>query len=416
MTDTNFAVALQLARTGLAIFPCDQDKKPLVKWREASTSDESTITAWWSKRPAALPALDLGKCGLFVVDCDRHDGGADGVQAFDELCRHHCSSLDSAVVVKTPNNGKHLYFSQPKNGAAPFKNSRGVLPAGCDVRGFGGYTIAPGAELPDGRRYETNRPLNGSNPPVPDWLAEIVRPAEPKTTQPNNKKTLQLKSGDRERAYAAAALDAIADELATAATGTRNETLNKAAFRLAGMCARNWIGRGEMETGIFEAAAACGLVRDDGAAAVRATIKSGIEAGIKEPCRKLEDRPKSKRRLAGTNTENEAPPWVAQCLKNETGKPMPVLANALLALRKEPTLKNLFDGLLRQLLRAGDTTTFRSGSLFVTRIGGVLISYYLARSAQCNATHGIDSIRGSSASSSRPSWSSSPASSWGRRP
>lgn len=342
MTDTNFSVALQLARNGLALFPCDQDKKPLVKWREASTTDENTITTWWSRRPAALPAIDLGKCGLFVVDCDRHDGAADGVQAFGELCRGYPGSIDGAVIVKTPNNGLHLYFSQPSGGTAPFTNSRGALPAGCDARGCGGYTIAPGAELPDGRRYEPNRQFNGSNPPVPDWLAEIVRPAELKKAQPNNRITSHAKSSDRERAYAAAALDAIAHELVTAAPGTRNETLNKAAFRLSGMCARDWIDRAEIEARMLEAATACGLVKDDSAAAVQATIKSGIEAGLRQPCRDLENKPKPKKLTAETNTDSETPPWATGCLKNETGKPLPVLANALLALRHEPTLKNMF--------------------------------------------------------------------------
>jgi predicted P-loop ATPase len=147
----------------------------------------------------------------------------------------------------------------------------------------------------------------------------------------------------RERIYSHAALEGCADELATTARGTRNETLNKSAFRLGGMYARNWIGRAEIEASMFEAAAACGLVRDDGAPAVWATIKSGIEAGMKKPCSDLEDRPTSKKKIRERDSESHRPPsWVAQCLKSETGSPMPVLANALLALRRDPTLKNLF--------------------------------------------------------------------------
>jgi RecA-family ATPase len=88
---------------------------------------------------------------------------------------------------------------------------------------------------------------------------------------------------NREGAYANAALDGCAAELSAAAPGGRNDTLNKLAFRMGTMVARNWICAEEVSRRLLEAANACGLVADDGEKAARDTIKSGIEAGQLNP-------------------------------------------------------------------------------------------------------------------------------------
>jgi len=44
---------------------------------------------------------------------------------------------------KTANGGAYLFFKQPKG--EPLGNGRGQLPDGIDVRGVGGFVIAPGA-------------------------------------------------------------------------------------------------------------------------------------------------------------------------------------------------------------------------------------------------------------------------------
>ena len=68
-------------------------------------------------------------------------------------------------------------------------NGRGELPDGIDVRGVGGFVIAPGAVLPDGKQWQSvnGRPLlvdafkAGTIPELPRWLADIIRPNQ----QPN---------------------------------------------------------------------------------------------------------------------------------------------------------------------------------------------------------------------------------------
>jgi Protein of unknown function (DUF3987) len=90
-------------------------------------------------------------------------------------------------------------------------------------------------------------------------------------------------ASDRERLYARAALAGCADEIAQAASGERNNILNKKAFRLGTMVARGWISRAEVFDALFTAAEACGLNNDDGEQATRKTIQSGLDGGEKVP-------------------------------------------------------------------------------------------------------------------------------------
>ncbi|MFI5329941.1 MAG: DUF927 domain-containing protein, partial [Desulfobaccales bacterium] len=82
--------------------------------------------------------------------------------------------------------------------------------------------------------------------------------------------------------HAAYAQKALADELAKLARtpeGRRNTQLNESAFSLGQLIGAGALGRGEVEAGLSGRAAAIGL----GETEARATIRSGIEAGLKEP-------------------------------------------------------------------------------------------------------------------------------------
>jgi hypothetical protein len=90
-------------------------------------------------------------------------------------------------------------------------------------------------------------------------------------------------ASERERAYAQVALDGCADELAQAAPGERNNTLNKKAFRLGTIAARGWLSPEEVFDALLAAADACGLNQDDGERLTNETIRSGLESGRKFP-------------------------------------------------------------------------------------------------------------------------------------
>src|SRR5262249_28479478 len=99
----------------------------------------------------------------------------------------------------------------------------------------------------------------------------------------------------REAAYAQAALEGVAEELRETGIGERNHTLNGVAYRLGGMVARDWIARDEGEAELEAAAKHFGLSEGDGGIrGVRATIKSELEAGLKEPHDDLQDQQQAK--------------------------------------------------------------------------------------------------------------------------
>jgi bifunctional DNA primase/polymerase-like protein len=137
--DFNRDWAMRMAEAGLAVFPCGDDKRPLIKWREFSSSDAEAIAQLWRQFPGAPPAIDLEKCDLFVLDGDRH-GGPDGRAALRKLLKEQGFDYRTAPSALTPNDGVHVYLGQ--NGHE-LGNARGKLPAGIDVRGCGGQTRDP---------------------------------------------------------------------------------------------------------------------------------------------------------------------------------------------------------------------------------------------------------------------------------
>jgi len=249
----NLTAALSLATAGLPVFPAGPDKRPLLAgWQEKAPTEEEQIRKWWDNHPAAVPAIVVGRAGLIVIDCDRHPGGNDGVKAFNSLLGVNGGNLAHVPMTRTARGGAHLFLKQPKG--EPFGNGRGELPDGIDVRGVGGFVIAPGAVLPNGQSW---RPINGTPllaeafkagtiPELPQWLAGIIRP----NRRPNGNGTdeyarnlakMGATSSSRGQAYAAAALNGAVAELSAVPSGKRNEMLNAVAFRLGRMIARGWI-------------------------------------------------------------------------------------------------------------------------------------------------------------------------------
>ncbi|MBC7179842.1 MAG: bifunctional DNA primase/polymerase, partial [Roseovarius sp.] len=155
------------AKAGRPVFPCGPDKRPLVRWREAATCDPDQLARWWNDWPNAMPGLPTGRAsGLAVLDLDVKEG-KDGIAGLRDM------GLDpdamSPCIVTTMSGGLHLYFRWHEGLAC----SAGKIAPGVDVRGEGGYVIAPGATGEAGS-YSTGDP-------VPDDLSEWpeeLRPAE----------------------------------------------------------------------------------------------------------------------------------------------------------------------------------------------------------------------------------------------
>lgn len=302
----NCEVALRLANAGIAIFPCNPNKRPLFAgWQSQASSNRAMISNWWRRWPSALPAIDLAKADLIVVDCDRHHPQADGVVAFQALCNEFGSLPESAPVVRTSSGGLHFFFKRPKD--AEIKNWVGKLAAGVDIKTRGGFVIAVGARLPDGRAWTTDEGgpdfaeafASQTLPEMPDWLVtEILSKGAPKEREAapepeprqEGSQTTRAPSGERERSWAAAALEGIVADLAATGSGGRNHALNAAAYRLGRMVGRGWLNEADVRAALEDACRQNRLWKDDGPSGVRATMASGLRAGKVNPHEDLAER------------------------------------------------------------------------------------------------------------------------------
>jgi len=309
----NLSIALELARAGLPILAAAAtlnrqtgrwDKKPAIKgWQNEATTDEAKLREWWREHADYVPGIELGRADLVVIDADRH-GGADGVAALEKLAEG-VVDFSLAPAVATAGGGRHFYFHQPVG--QRLGNRSGALPAGVDVRGVGGWIVAPGAVRPDGARW---LPLDGAPllvealrnrgiPTLPEVIHSLIRRRPITATKSNGRHQADER---RHAAYAKTALDHTTAELAKTAPGGRNNALNASAFRMGRMVERGWIGAACVADALRAASKSNGLVGDDGEGAVQQTLASGLEAGRQHPHPDLQDWHQANRYDLGTKS------------------------------------------------------------------------------------------------------------------
>jgi putative DNA primase/helicase len=185
---TPLDVALDYARLGWPVFPCHwhglRRKQPLIQHGlRAATTDEAQIRAWWARWPEALIGLPTGKpSGLVVLDIDVKDDRANGYDTLDDLGK---SILPEAPMVHTASGGLHVYFATIE---VEIRNSigKGGLGPGLDVRGEGGYVIAPSPNSyyswDPVCNFDTTPP-----PPAPAWLGHRERRPSPQAKRPGQR-------------------------------------------------------------------------------------------------------------------------------------------------------------------------------------------------------------------------------------
>lgn len=160
---TPLELALRYAELGVRVLPIRPGTKhpPMASWQHAATVDPRTIHNWWNglyKGAGVGLAMGTQPDGrhLVAVDLDRHDPEADGVATLDEL-EHVHGRLPATWHALTGNGGVHLIYAVPRpigNGAA------GQIGPGIDIRGAGGYVVAPPSTNGDGTAYMWRRPLH----------------------------------------------------------------------------------------------------------------------------------------------------------------------------------------------------------------------------------------------------------------
>ena len=148
-----YDAAIEYAKKGFAVFPLKyRDKVPLTRnGCKDATTDVAQIKAWWQKYPNANIGLATGSVSqnVFVIDLDiDEDCGIDGYHSLEDWQREHGDFPETWTAI-TGRGGYHLYY----RGNGKIKNRAGIID-GVDIRGNGGYVVAPPSIHKNGRRYE----------------------------------------------------------------------------------------------------------------------------------------------------------------------------------------------------------------------------------------------------------------------
>lgn len=152
-------------------FPCKPaDKTPLVRWADVATTEDNMLAGWWDTNPAANIGIACGKrSGIVVLDVDADHGG---YESLAELAVDY-GVLPDTPMSKTGSGGRHIFFKHP---GIEIRNSAGKLGPGLDIRGDGGYVIAPPSVHPNGTRYEwVNKPSQLPLADMPEWMIELLQ-------------------------------------------------------------------------------------------------------------------------------------------------------------------------------------------------------------------------------------------------
>jgi hypothetical protein len=161
-----------LAQRGFAVFPCTIGKKPYVDHglKEATTNPVQ-IDEWWQRWPTAGIAIATGAPRrFFALDVDDYHDGEASLRALLE--REHAELPSTIEVITGSGQGRHLYFWHPEG--RDIRNSTDKLGKGLDVRGNGGYVIAPPSPHASGGRYRWSPNSASKMADAPEWLLKLI--------------------------------------------------------------------------------------------------------------------------------------------------------------------------------------------------------------------------------------------------
>ena len=144
--------AIKYAQMGLAVFPVYQNKIPCTPHgcKDAKTSIRA-IKHWWSKWPEANIGIATGSIsgGIIVIDIDiDEDKGVYGDDSLREWERENGELPESWRAI-TGRGGQHIYYRTDKK----INNATNLYP-GIDIRGEGGYVVAPPSIHINGNEYQ----------------------------------------------------------------------------------------------------------------------------------------------------------------------------------------------------------------------------------------------------------------------
>ncbi len=184
-----------------------------------ATTDANIIVEWWREWPDANVGVVTGaESGIVVIDIDtRHDGD----KSLDALEAEH-GTLPATVTACTAGGGFHFVFKHPGD---TIRNRSNVRP-GIDVRGDGGYIVAPPSNHASGDVYrwdEARAPDETELAEILDWLLDLI------TSEPDHR-------AERNGATPSSPVLLLqrAQQYASSADAAGEGSRNDAAYRLGG--------------------------------------------------------------------------------------------------------------------------------------------------------------------------------------
>lgn len=254
-----------------------------------ATTDPDQVAAWWRKWPDANIGLATGgNKRLVILDVDQPDA-------------IHALPADLAPTYTTQTGraggGRHHWYHAPPG--VTITNRRGQLPAGIDIRGDGGYIIAPPSLHATGERYRPadKRPIAE----LPGMIIALVAAPPPRAASQRTEPTAWAAADGSP--YGLRALEDESTAVAATGEGGRNERLNIAAYNLGQLVGGGELAAAAAQSALEAAAAACGLTEHEAAI----TIRSGLTAGQSNP-RSAPERPDPYRPPPAARSSEPDPP------------------------------------------------------------------------------------------------------------
>lgn len=160
-----YATSIDYQNRGWAVFPLVPGGKipATPDGFKSATTDHSAGEQWFKGTKYNIGIATGAVSGIVVLDIDRKSSG---YSSLAELEKTH-GSLPHTYRVRTGGLGAHYYFRHP---GGTFRNKTGLRP-GVDVRGDGGYVVAP-PSVTDGP-YELTHDLPLAD--MPPWLIEMCQ-------------------------------------------------------------------------------------------------------------------------------------------------------------------------------------------------------------------------------------------------
>lgn len=255
---------------GWRCVPATRSKKGLWEgYLDHATCDLDQLERWsFEHRNCNWKVVPDGS-GVWALDVDvpGADHEADGVEALQRLVREH-GPIAPRPHGRSGGGGHLLVF---KDAGHPIKCQSGFPCPGMDPRARrNAFTVAPSRSGSGLYRWVV-APWELEPPVAPDWLLKLVAPPP----QPPRPERPTIISTNRAQSL----LEREVNRVLNAGPGKRNSTLNEASFTVGGLIGGGLLDEREAICALYDAARYIRL--DDHES--RATIKSGIEGGLKMP-------------------------------------------------------------------------------------------------------------------------------------